>query len=194
MEKFSKIEACPVNFWHFDIYSKKSLEVVVKLYRFFERYSSNINKVKLRHVLFVCCNGNVNHTYYFLLLVRFKRTFFKTLMQEIQEVETEHVSWTSWSMRKRLLRSLDSRWSDRGDGIKRLFVLPLSILCHSPLSKRLFLFKLTSFVYYVHFSPGSVRFLSTFFIFTSYFPWAAPLKFSFCVDPHKRGSSFFVIS
>lgn len=56
MEKFSKIEACSVNFWHFDIYSKKSLEVVVKLYRFFERYSSNINKVKLRHVLFVCCN------------------------------------------------------------------------------------------------------------------------------------------
>ena len=70
MEKFSKIEACPVNFWHFDIYSKKSLEVVVKLYRFLERYSSNINKVKLRHVLFVCCNGNVNHTYYFLLLAR----------------------------------------------------------------------------------------------------------------------------
>ena len=111
-------------------------------------------------------------------------------MQEIQEVETEHVSWTSWSMRKRLLRSLDSRRSDRGDGIKRLFVLPLSILCHSPLSKRLFLFKLTSFVYYVHLSLGSVRFLSTFFIFTSYFPWAAPLKFSFCVDPHKRSSSF----
>ena len=70
MEKFSKIEACPVNFLHFDIYSKKSLDVVVKLYRFFERYFSNINKVKLRHVLFVCSNGNVNHTYYFLLLAR----------------------------------------------------------------------------------------------------------------------------
>ena len=31
MEKFSEIEACPVNFWHFYIYSKQSLEVVVKL-------------------------------------------------------------------------------------------------------------------------------------------------------------------
>ena len=61
-------------------------------------------------------------------------------MQEIQEVEAEHVSWTSWSMRKRLLRSLDSRWSDRGDGIKRLFVLPLSILCHSPLSINAYFF------------------------------------------------------
>jgi len=69
MEKFSKIEAGPVNFWHFDIYSKKSLELVVKLNRIFKRYSSYINKVKLRHVLFVCCSGNVNHTYYFLLLV-----------------------------------------------------------------------------------------------------------------------------
>lgn len=44
------------------------------------RFLDKTNRVKLYH----------NEVY--VLFLRFRRTFFKTLMQEIQEVEAEHVS------------------------------------------------------------------------------------------------------